>query len=217
MVPFEIAGVKSGKTTSGHRLLGKAEVEVTIDTFADQLHANGVVLSAKQRRAMIEAGLGSERSARRSSAETLVYLTEYPSTIRGSFDRKYLELPREILSTVMRHHQRYFSVEARQRQAGAGVRRRDEYKCRSRRTRPPRERARAAGALQRCAILLGCRPAAEPRRPPGGPEERHVSGEARLVLRKDRAHGALGEADRRNCRRRVRSCALARRSSPSAI
>ena len=42
---------------------------------------------------------------------TLVYLTEQPSTIRGTFDRKYLELPREILSTVMRHHQRYFSVE----------------------------------------------------------------------------------------------------------
>jgi glycyl-tRNA synthetase beta chain len=40
-----------------------------------------------------------------------VYLTEYPSTIRGSFDSKYLALPKEILSTVMRHHQRYFSVE----------------------------------------------------------------------------------------------------------
>jgi glycyl-tRNA synthetase beta chain len=42
---------------------------------------------------------------------TLVYLTECPSTIRGSFDPQYLELPQEILSTVMRHHQRYFSVE----------------------------------------------------------------------------------------------------------
>jgi glycyl-tRNA synthetase beta chain len=42
--------------------------------------------------------------------KTLVYLTEWPTPIRGSFDPAYLELPKEILSTVMRHHQRYFSV-----------------------------------------------------------------------------------------------------------
>jgi glycyl-tRNA synthetase beta chain len=41
---------------------------------------------------------------------SLVYMTEFPTPIRGSFDAAYLELPREILSTVMRHHQRYFSV-----------------------------------------------------------------------------------------------------------
>jgi glycyl-tRNA synthetase beta chain len=41
---------------------------------------------------------------------TLVYLTEFPSVIHGSFHPSYLQLPREILSTVMRHHQRYFSV-----------------------------------------------------------------------------------------------------------
>ena len=58
VVPFEIAGVRSGDVTSGHRILGKPQVEVTIDNFADQLHANGVVLSASQRRTMIEAGLG---------------------------------------------------------------------------------------------------------------------------------------------------------------
>ena len=41
---------------------------------------------------------------------TLVYLTEFPTVIRGGFDSSYLELPSEMLSTVMRHHQRYFSV-----------------------------------------------------------------------------------------------------------
>ncbi|MBV9267957.1 MAG: glycine--tRNA ligase subunit beta, partial [Acidobacteriaceae bacterium] len=47
--------------------------------------------------------------------DTLVFLTEFPTPIRGSFDASYLELPKEILSTVMRHHQRYFSVLARGR------------------------------------------------------------------------------------------------------
>jgi glycyl-tRNA synthetase beta chain len=69
-------------------LLGKPEVEVTIDNFAEQLHANGVVLSATQRRAMIEAGLGPNVQRDDALLNTLVYLTEHPSTIRGSFDRK---------------------------------------------------------------------------------------------------------------------------------
>jgi glycyl-tRNA synthetase beta chain len=111
VVPFEIAGVRTGNRSRGHRLLGKAEVTVTIDNFEEQLHASGVVLSAAQRRAMIESGLGPNVQRDEALLKTLVYLTEHPSTIRGSFDEKYLELPKEILSTVMRHHQRYFSVE----------------------------------------------------------------------------------------------------------
>ncbi len=43
--------------------------------------------------------------------ETLVYITEYPTAITGSFDPQFLELPEEVLITVMRHHQKYFSVE----------------------------------------------------------------------------------------------------------
>ena len=44
VVPFELAGVRSGDMTSGHRILGKPRIRVTIDNFADQLHDNGVVL-----------------------------------------------------------------------------------------------------------------------------------------------------------------------------
>ena len=57
----------------------------------------------------------------------------------------------------MRHHQKYFSVEDAGRQARAAVRRRHEHRRRSRRPDPPRQRARAARPLQRCALLLGCR------------------------------------------------------------
>src|SRR5207253_9128623 len=38
------------------------------------------------------------------------YISEYPTPILGSFDRQYLSLPNEVLVTVMRHHQKYFSV-----------------------------------------------------------------------------------------------------------
>lgn len=112
VVPFEVAGVRSGNITRGHRLLGSQSIETGISTFEDQLEANGVILSANDRRARIENGIAEVRVKRDPALlETLVYLTEYPTPILGSFDEQYLELPREVLTTVMRHHQKYFSVE----------------------------------------------------------------------------------------------------------
>jgi glycyl-tRNA synthetase beta chain len=110
VLPFELAGVKSGNTTDGHRILGKPGIPVTIENYDSQLAANGVILSAAARRARIESALSKDVIADESLVNTLVYLTEFPTPIRGAFDASYLELPREILSTVMRHHQRYFSV-----------------------------------------------------------------------------------------------------------
>jgi glycyl-tRNA synthetase beta chain len=111
VVPFEFAGVRSGSTSSGHRRLGAAAVPVTIANHQEQLRANGVILSAAERRSLIEKGFDSSVKRDEDLLNTLVYLTECPATIRGSFDPQYLALPQEILSTVMRHHQRYFSVE----------------------------------------------------------------------------------------------------------
>ncbi len=69
-----------------------------------------MIVRAEQRRERISAALGTGIDPDTELLTTLVYLTEYPTPIRGSFDASYLELPKEILSTVMRHHQRYFSV-----------------------------------------------------------------------------------------------------------
>jgi glycyl-tRNA synthetase beta chain len=118
VVPFEIGGVHSGDTTVGHRLLGKPSILVTIEDFEHQLKSNGVILSADQRRDKIEteiAGLLSGKGLKVKPdpdlLHTLVYLTEFPTAILGGFDLQYLELPQEVLTTVMRHHQKYFSVE----------------------------------------------------------------------------------------------------------
>ena len=118
VVPFEIAGTRAGDITQGHRLLGKPEVPVTIQNFDQQLETNGVLLSASQRRDKILAGIatlldGKGLRVRPDPAllETLVYITEFPTPILGGFDSQYLELPSEVLVTVMRHHQKYFSVE----------------------------------------------------------------------------------------------------------
>jgi glycyl-tRNA synthetase beta chain len=111
VVPFEIANVKSGHTTRGHRVLGsKDPLAVTISTYEAVLRQNSVVLRAAERRKRIEEDLGESTQQDDGLLQTLVYLTEFPTVIRGSFDPAFLELPKEILSTVMRHHQRYFSV-----------------------------------------------------------------------------------------------------------
>jgi glycyl-tRNA synthetase beta chain len=111
IVPFEVAGVRSGNTTRGHRILGsKDPLPVTVASYPDVLRANFVIVHAADRQRRIEEQLGAGVRKDDELLKTLVYLTEYPTAIRGSFDRSYLELPQEILSTVMRHHQRYFSV-----------------------------------------------------------------------------------------------------------
>ncbi|MFB3777500.1 MAG: glycine--tRNA ligase subunit beta [Bryobacteraceae bacterium] len=109
VVPFELAGVKSGNVTTGHRQLGKKKIRVTIDSYQQSLRDNFVLVSAEERKARIEAGLAGVK-ADPELLNTLVYLTEYPTPIKGSFDEQYLALPEEVLTTVMRHHQRYFSI-----------------------------------------------------------------------------------------------------------
>ncbi len=113
VVPFEVAGVKSGKVTSGHRRLGKPRIEVSIRSFERRLARNFVLLSAAGRRKRIEEGiaaLGLTPAPDPGLLEKLVNLTEYPTAIAGEFAEEYLALPEEVLITVMRHHQNYFSV-----------------------------------------------------------------------------------------------------------
>ena len=112
IVPFELAGVHSGALTSGHRRLGAKEIAVTPADYVQRLRDHYVILSAEERRNRIREGLAGVRvKPDPALLETLTYLTEYPTPIVGSFDPQLLELPEEVLVTVMRHHQKYFSVE----------------------------------------------------------------------------------------------------------
>jgi glycyl-tRNA synthetase beta chain len=111
VVPFEIASVSAANTTRGHRILGSKEpLAVSINNYEATLRANYVIVKSAERRARIEGALGLDVLPDPELLNTLVFFTEWPTAIRGHFDAGFLELPKEILSTVMRHHQRYFSV-----------------------------------------------------------------------------------------------------------
>lgn len=118
---FTYGGVASGEASNGHRFLGKPGIRVR--NFADyekKLRANGVILRPQERRVKIErevaalAKRGGYRVHQDAALLKLVtYLNEFPTVMEGNFEPAFLELPDEILATVMRGHQKYFAVEKR--------------------------------------------------------------------------------------------------------
>ena len=117
VVEFEFAGVKSGANSRGHRRLGADELVFDHASYEERLEKNGVILSAEKRRKRILDGIrkalrgtGYALAADEALLNDLVYLTEFPTPILGAFDEKFLDLPDEVLTTVMRHHQRYFTL-----------------------------------------------------------------------------------------------------------
>ena len=112
VIPFEIAGVKSSNLSSGHRTLGHKWFRVHQDDYERKLRENFVILSADERYARIRE-CDVHYVCDRPLLRTLTYITEYPTPIVGSFDEEFLSLPKEVLTTVMKYHQKYLSVESK--------------------------------------------------------------------------------------------------------
>lgn len=118
VVKFRVADVSSSRYTSGHRFLGKRRIAVSsLEDLREKLRNNGVLVDAAEREERIKAGLAQQAEARGGHVlpdpdllKTVVNLNEYPSIISGSIEPGFLTLPQEILVTVMREHQKYFSV-----------------------------------------------------------------------------------------------------------
>jgi glycyl-tRNA synthetase beta chain len=116
---FTFGGVFSGNKTFGHRFMGKGELTVkNFSEYEKKLGANGVIMRPQARREKIEKELS--QLARKGGFQIhedaalknfVCYLNEYPTVIEGEFDCAFLNLPDEILVTVMRDHQKYFAIE----------------------------------------------------------------------------------------------------------
>jgi glycyl-tRNA synthetase beta chain len=121
VVALEIAGIAAGNASRGHRVLhGDAPVVIaTAKAYKEALRAAYVICDVAERREVIRKALDAATrtvpDARwREDAElveTVTHLTEWPSVVLGDFEAEYLELPEEVLVTVMRDHQKYFAVE----------------------------------------------------------------------------------------------------------
>ena len=121
VIRFSFAGVQSGNWTQGHRFLGKHKIPLSgPDDYDPKLKKNFILCRPEDRRAKIESeirALGSRRGLRTHEdpglLDLVTYLNEFPAVIAGDFDSAFLELPDEILITVMRDHQKYFALESR--------------------------------------------------------------------------------------------------------
>ncbi len=121
IVPLEIAGIKAGNVSRGHRIL-HGDAPVVIDqpkNYAEALRKAHVVVDVAERRQSIRKALdaatrtvpGARWREDAALIETVVHLTEWPTVVLGDFEPEYLALPEEVLVTVMRDHQKYFAVE----------------------------------------------------------------------------------------------------------
>jgi glycyl-tRNA synthetase beta chain len=121
-VDFEILGVKSEDFTFGHRAKSRQPQRVTgFKDYTRKLARAHVEIDPARRleRVIGEAQVLLEKASLRLVRDEwlvdwVVNSTEWPRPLLGSFDERFLHLPREILITVMRDHQKYFAVEDQQ-------------------------------------------------------------------------------------------------------
>ncbi|MFO0773440.1 MAG: glycine--tRNA ligase subunit beta [Nitrospiraceae bacterium] len=122
VVEIEVGGIRAGRRTYGHRVLGgkQAAKGVTIPQAGDYervLSKAGVVVDPAKRRAAIEQALSllakqtkGEWRADEGLVDQAVYAVEQPAAIVGSFDRKHLDLPADVIETAMKEHQGFFAL-----------------------------------------------------------------------------------------------------------
>jgi glycyl-tRNA synthetase len=116
---FDYAGMASGNTTRGLRTHQPQEILVQDSAaYFVALSAQGIILDVEQRREAIEkqisdlaAEVGGQVAPDPALLEEVTNLVEAPRSLRGSFDPSHLELPGDVLVSVMKKHQRYFPVE----------------------------------------------------------------------------------------------------------
>ena len=118
ILDIDLEGIKSSNITRGHRFLGEKEFEVnSVEEYFEKLDKNFVVLDQHKRKEMIREqavevakSLGGEVELDEDLLEEITFLVEYPTAFYGEFDEEYVKLPKEVVTTPMKEHQRYFPV-----------------------------------------------------------------------------------------------------------
>ncbi|WP_196593037.1 glycine--tRNA ligase subunit beta [Pectinatus sottacetonis] len=118
IINFTIANVTSGNKTRGHRFLSNGEHIIgCASAYEKTMQDLFIIVDQNKRRAIIEKQINKLAAEHNGNAqitedllEEVTYLVEYPTALCGSFENKYLQLPKEAVITPMREHQRYFPV-----------------------------------------------------------------------------------------------------------
>ncbi len=117
-VEIHLEGLTSGNFTFGHRFLSQGRIIIAkAPEYVDMLKKHYVIVDQLERRQMIwdqvqrlAAKEGGQVAPDEELLEEVTYLLEYPTALCGTFAGEYLRLPKEVLITPMREHQRYFPI-----------------------------------------------------------------------------------------------------------
>ena len=118
VVPFEVGNIQSGNKTYGHRFMHAGPIPINdVQSYLQKTREAFVMVDPVERKKKIEEGMireGARVSGKILKDEELLdevnFLVEYPVALCGTFDNKFLSLPREILVHSMKEHQRYFPL-----------------------------------------------------------------------------------------------------------
>lgn len=118
VLDFDAEGITVGRVTKGHRTLGSNHIEIDgIENYEKLLKENYVILKYKDRKDIILRGLnrlssevGGEYMKDEALLDEVINIVEYPTVLIGGIDKDYLEIPKEVITTPMKDHQRYFPV-----------------------------------------------------------------------------------------------------------
>lgn len=119
LVPLTIFGLQASNTTKGHRFHAPQALEInSAENYCDILKEKGFVIAdADERKQAVEQQVRTE--AKKLSAQPIINedlldevtaLVEWPISVVGSFEHKYLAIPSEALITTMQDHQKYFAL-----------------------------------------------------------------------------------------------------------
>ena len=118
VIPFKYAGVVSGNISRGLRPYGSPEIKIpSADKYFDLIRESGIVLDKEKRKASIveyvqqaAALVGGEAMVDDGLLDEVANLVEMPTAVMGGFNQEFLSLPKDVLISVMKKHQRYFPV-----------------------------------------------------------------------------------------------------------
>ena len=118
IVSFRLENLKSGRYTDGHPFMAPGRIRIsTPEEYSGKLRSAYVIADIQERKQRVEKEIekavtlvGGEVLPDSELMDIVKNLIEYPVVITGRFDDDFLELPREILITAMREHQKYFAV-----------------------------------------------------------------------------------------------------------
>ena len=126
VVKFELAGIKAGNKTRGHRYSGSSKSQASkykqiinpnVQNYKQTLRKIGVIVDQEERKELIRKMVAAE--AKKAKAEALIeadlleevtFLVENPIAYTGSFKKEFLDIPQEVLITSMKKNQKYFPM-----------------------------------------------------------------------------------------------------------